>query len=343
MNLFYIVKCTTTALGGGILGLQYCGNEVKQVNFTPCESPSYLQYSHDHKYLFVACENKAGGGVISFRVKEDGALEPNGQQLQPGYSVCYVDSDPDGKFLYAANYGKGRIDIYPLEDGKPGPFLRSIQHTGSGPNPKRQESAHVHFTHLTPDGKYLAVVDLGLDSLFCYPLCPKNGLDEANVKVTKVLPAGSGPRHIVFSKDGKRAWLLNELANTVISMNYNDGTFELVQTLPMIPAPFHDFSKAAAIRLSPDEQFLYASNRGYDTVAVYRILPGNLLASAGSYFVGAKSLRDVNFLPGGTKFAAGGELSDDVFFFDYDPKTGALQPDGNTLTGVTRAICILNE
>ncbi|MPM70519.1 6-phosphogluconolactonase [bioreactor metagenome] len=162
-----------------------------------------------------------------------------------------------------------------------------------------------------------------------YPFTAAGNIDLDKAYGFKVEPAGSGPRHLVFNSRGDRAYLVNELGNTVIVLGYAAGRLEFMQLLPTLPADCRKDSKASAIRLSPDGRFLYASNRGYDSVAIYAVNPGDgtlefreLVESGGS------SPRDINFLPGGKTFAAANEFSGRVAFFDFDAATGKLTPSG---------------
>ena len=206
-----------------------------------------------------------------FRLNPDGSLTPINSMSAEGKSTCYVIVDPSGNFLYAANYSSSSFVEFRLKEGRIVERTQLIRHEGSGPNPARQEAAHPHFTGITSDGRYLAVIDLGIDAIKCYPLDPEKGLDAAHPVTSQIEPAGSGPRHLVYDRSGKIAYLLNELGNTVISMRYDDGKFEAIQSCTTLPRFVDCATKAAAIRLSPDENYLFASNRGYDSVAVYEL------------------------------------------------------------------------
>ena len=256
-----------------------------------------------------------------------------------GKSTCYVIVDPSGNFLYAANYSSSSFVEFRLKEGRIVERTQLIRHEGSGPNPARQEAAHPHFTGITSDGRYLAVIDLGIDAIKCYPLDPEKGLDAAHPVTSQIEPAGSGPRHLVYDRSGKIAYLLNELGNTVISMRYDDGKFEAIQSCTTLPRFVDCATKAAAIRLSPEENYLFASNRGYDSVAVYELDGKGGMKFTDLVLTGGSSPRDINMLPGGTMFATANEFSDLVTFYDYDGK-GKLTPNGFQLK-LPQPLCIM--
>ena len=331
---FYLCAMTPEP-GGGIFRYRLnADRHPEQLSFAPLAGSNYLAFSPDRKTLYSTCIIDQAGGVAAFRIHPDGSLALLNQLPSRGKSTCYVIAAPSGKYLYCANYSSGSITEFSLNaDGSLKALERLIEYHGSGRLP-RQSTPHPHFTNITPDGKYLCVTDLGLDTLTLYPFEDATGrIKLESPHIFKVEPAGSGPRHLLFNRKGDRAYLLNELGNTVIVLKYSGGRFESMQLLPTLPADCPKESKAAAIRLSPDGRFLYASNRGYDSVAVYEVKPEDgtlifreLVESGGS------SPRDINFLPGGRAFATANEFSDRVVFFDFDAATGKITPSGETVT-----------
>lgn len=306
---------------GGIYRYRSMGiNTPELVDFTPLSHISYLAWSPDRRHLYAACEDRDHGAVATFGVSPEGRLKFLNRVSSHGHSSCHLTSDPAGKFLYSANYSSGNFVEFELDRGVIGRMRQSIQHAGSGPNPDRQEAAHVHFTGITPDGKFLAVVDLGLDRISCYRLSPHDGLLAAEETITPVTP-GAGPRHLAFARDGIHAYLVNELNNTVCVLRYGEGRFEVLQTLPMLPEDFSGESKAAAIRLSPDGRFLIATNRDFSragSLAVYRVLADGMLEYSDLVSSGGVSPRDVNFLPGECWVAAANEYTNNVVFFGWN-------------------------
>ncbi|MBQ6472354.1 MAG: lactonase family protein [Victivallales bacterium] len=335
---FYIACNVPAARAGGIQHLSLHEQTVTSLERTPCEAPGYLALNSTRTCAYAACAWQGNGGPAAFRMLPDGTLAPLNHRWESHGALCHLAVLPGDRLLAAANYHAGRIEVFPLDEaGEVGQRLQFIQHTGHGPNAARQESAHVHFVQVTPDRRYLLAIDLGLDAVFCYPITTE-GLDATAAIRSPIAPAGTGPRHLVFAADGRHAWLLNELSSTVTTLDYADGRFTQRQTCPMVPQSFTGNTKAAAIRLSPDGRFLYASNRGYDTIVLYRVQPDFTLQEIGSFFTGAAFLRDFNFIGGSWTLAVAGETSNDVFFFDVNPETGFPQPNGLVLCDLPQPI-----
>ena len=335
---FYITCSVPSEQKGGIQHLSLNEGRVTSHKRTPCEAPGYLAMNSTRTRAYAACAWQGNGGPAAFRVLPDGILEPLNQQWEAHGALCHLTVLPGDRLLAAANYHAGRIEVFPLdENGAIGSRLQLIQHTGHGPNAARQESAHVHFVQVTPDKHFLLAIDLGLDSVFCYPILPE-GLDANAAIRSPIAPAGTGPRHLVFAADGHHAWLLNELFSTVTTLDYANGQFTQRQTCPMVPPAFTGSTKAAAIRLSPDGRFLYASNRGYDTIVFYRVQEDFTLKEFGSFFTGAAFLRDFNFIGDSWTLAVAGETSNNVFFFDVNPETGFPRPNGQVITDLPQPI-----
>lgn len=336
-DVFYIAACGEE---GGIYAYVYDDELVKQVGFYPIANANYMAVSPDKKYMFVSVAGAGTGGVASFKVNADKSLTLLSEVYGEKMGACHLTTNPEGTLLFAANYPQGRLAQYPVKDGVIAQPTLVIQHEGKGPHPN-QKNAHAHFTIVSPDKKYLCVVDLGMDAIMAYRL-HVDGVHEGDVKATKIVPPGSGPRHLVFTSDGKRAYLLNELASTVTSLTYSDGEFKPVQTVPMLPGAYKGFNGAAAIRLSADEKYLFASNRGYDSIVTYNVLEDGVIAQADLMLCAGSFPRDFNFLSAANKFAIGHEKSGTVFFYSYDAPTGHFTPDGNRLENLPKPIAIFS-
>lgn len=322
--MFYVCARSRDERGGV---LAFDSDRLEQLAFLPLRHASYLACSPDRKWLYAACEDDEAGAVATFALDADGLPHFEAILPVPGFSGCHLIAEPSGKFLYGANYSAGSFAEFRLQDGIPLGVTRMIRHHGHGPNAERQEKAHVHFVQLTPDGRYLCVIDLGTDEIVCYRL-DADGVRTADAIHFKVPPAGSGPRHLVFNRAGDRAYLVNELENTVMTLGYREGHFALLGTASTLPPDFAGWSKAAAIRLSPDERFVLASNRGYDSIAVFERL-GDQLKLRRLVPSGGKSPRDFNFISD-RLIAVANESTNNLVFFGYDPRTGALIPrDGD--------------
>jgi len=240
--------------------------------------------------------------------------------------LCVTD-----RFAFAANYSEGSLSIFAV-DGAGGinPSYQSIHHFGKGPNPGRQNEAHVHFADMTPDGKYLAVCDLGLDKVFLYPYCPDGGLS-SKAKIIDC-PPGSGPRHLTFSSDGEYLYILTELGNTVLV--YKTGDFERLQVCDTLPAGFTGNSTCAAIHISPNGKLLGASNRGHDSIAVFEIQDNGTLRFL-RHVAGCAEPRDFAFSPDGNWLLVGNQNDDSVSVFDvrnFELKTNIKMPQPVCIT-----------
>lgn len=331
MSAMFYVAAMSTEADGGIY--RYEMREMaapRQVGFNPLSRTTYLAWSPDRKFLYATCLVGKSGGVTAFSVNPDGSLVQLNSLSAEGMSTCHLVVSANAKYLYAANYSSSSFSEFELAaDGSLKALKQLVRHEGKGPNAKRQECAHPHFTSFTPDGKYLIVIDLGIDAVVTYPFDPEKGIDVAGRKINRIEPAGSGPRHLVFDASGKLAYLLDELGNTVHSLRYDEGGFSIVNRVSTLPRLCNvEATKASAIRLSPDGRFLFASNRGYDSIAVYAIDGKGGMQLVDMVAAEGSSPRDINFLPGGKMFAATNEYTNNVVFFDYDAEKGKLTPNG---------------
>ena len=242
---------------------------------------------------------------------------------------CYVALDPSEQALAFAEYTNAVAGVFELaEDGRftDAPAL-TVRHEGEGPSKPRQDKAHAHCAEVTPDGRYLCVVDLRIDQVQLYDFPERRGGLRERSALTIRSVGGAGPRHILFHPNGRFAFVLHELNNTVSSFRYTGEEFVLVQTVPMLPPEFKAYSKAAAIKLSADGRQLFGSNRGHDSIAAYDLDPdsGRMSLLAISKLVG-EFPRDFEFLPGGKFVLLGHENSNELFSYAYDAKSGVFTP-----------------
>ena len=298
------------------------------------ENPIYLSLSKTRPLLYAAQgmpeygAPAQNGAVAAYTIKGDTLLPLNHRPI--GVTVpCYVALDPAGKALVFAEYTNAVAGVFELNaDGSlaDAPPV-TVKHTGSGPDKGRQEKAHAHCAEVTPDGKYLCVADLGIDRVKVYDFAGRRaGLKEVE-SLTIASAGGAGPRHLVFHPDGRHAFLLHELNNTVSSFIYTGDAFVHVQTLGTLPSDFHEFSKAAAVKVSADGHLLFTSNRGHDSIATFAFdtASGKMERLAISKLEG-KSPRDFEFMPGGKFLLAGHENSNSLMSYAFDRATGKLTP-----------------
>lgn len=226
-------------------------------------SPTYLARSESkYTYTVTSVEDKGGCGAYDPEFTFLNAVTEEGAPL------CYVAVDEPRKLVYGANYHKGEVNVYRiLADGSlaASDALYHDEPTGSHEN---QDSAHVHYTDLTPDGR-LAVCDLGTDRLYTYDVSIEGKLTEASVYVAE---DKTGPRHLAFHPNQQIAYLFGELDSSITVLRYNkeDGSFTSLQKISTLPEDFHEFNSGAAIRVSNDGRFVYGSNRGHNSIAVFQ-------------------------------------------------------------------------
>lgn len=298
----------------------------EMIDCVPAERPSYMAFSRNRKFFYMVGANKDKSGYAAVYAVEEGgkSLRFLAQAPTKGVSSCHLTTSMDDEFLYCANYVTGTCTEFKLKDGIFDGEGRLIEDKGElGPSKPRQEHAHAHCSIFTPDGKYLCIVDLGLDSIFLYPYTAGKGIEEKAAFEYKEIP-GEGPRHLVFAQDGVHAYVLNELGNTVSTLVYKEGKLERTGNISTIPADFKRFSKASAIRFSPDEKYLFATNRGHESFARFEILADySLLLKEIIPSCGA-SPRDMNFLPCGKMIGVCHEFTSQTVFFPYDGEKGEV-------------------
>ena len=244
---------------------------------TKIEDPTYLILSGDGKTLFATSSSPAdgeeGGSVATFDVS-DGGLRLTSMHSTAGGSACHLTLSPDERFLYVANYNDGKLTVFPVSEGKVGKRIQLIQHEGHGPNPNRQECPHVHFVAFHPEDGRLYAVDLGLDAVMIYRQDAETGLLTLDERVD--VPAGMGPRHLVFHNN--MMYVAHELGGAVSVFRASPAGWQLEQTLSTLPEGGGSEGAVAAIRLLADR--VYVSNRENDDIAEFEIRMGGSLVLA---------------------------------------------------------------
>ncbi len=249
-----------------------------------------------------------------------------------GADPCYVSFDQTGKYLLVANYTGGNVSVFPIApDGRIGRASAFVQHTGSGPNKERQEGPHAHYIATSADNRFVFVVDLGLDEVVVYRFDPAKGSLTPNDPPFAKLAPGAGPRHLAFHPNGKFAYVLNEVNSTVTAFAYDakNGSFSTLQTLSTIPKDFTAHNDTAEIVVHPSGKFLYASNRGHDSIAEFTIDPAKgTLTLAGDFSTQGKTPRNFALDPTGKVLLAANQESNNIVVFRIDQFTGALAATG---------------
>ncbi|MBP3039624.1 lactonase family protein [Bacillaceae bacterium Marseille-Q3522] len=290
-------------------------------------NPTYLTASSDKKFLFAVAKDGENGGVASYAINgETGDLTFLSKQLLEGASPCHVNYDQQKQLVISANYHKGTVQANPvLSDGTLKPASSVIFHKGAGPNKERQEKAHTHFSGFTLDGKYIVAVDLGIDKIFTYTYDGAGQLHESSSLSVK---PGSGPRHLAFHPNGKWAYVMTELSNEVIFLKYDQksGSFQAEQYISAIPEDFTENSQGSAIHLSSDGRFVYAANRGHDSIVLFAVHPetGELTFVEHTYTEGHWP-RDFILDPSEEFLIATNQESGNLVLFSRDVQSGKLQ------------------
>jgi len=350
--LFYVGTYTDGTKSKGIYAFRYdAGTKQTTPLGVAAESvnPSFLAISPDGRFLYAVNEvgNYKGpnsGGVSSFSVdKTTGKLTFLNEVPSRGADPCYITVDKTGKWVLVANYTGGSVAVFPVqEDGKLGEASDFVQHTGHGANKERQEGPHAHSIDLSPDNRFAFVDDLGLDALLTYKFDAKTGkLTAVSSAVTHFNP-GAGPRHFALHPSGKYAYVIAEMEHTVTALaaNLQDGTFKPLQSLSTIPPDYKDRNDDAEVEVDPSGKFLYASNRGHDSIIAFAIDPNKGTLSPLGLIVGTiKEPRSFEIDPTGTLLFAENQKSDNIVVFQIDPKTGALNPNGQQYS-VPSPVCL---
>ncbi|MDR3170331.1 MAG: lactonase family protein [Treponema sp.] len=313
-------------------------------------NPAYLALSPSKKHLYVTNETNACEGVVSAFALEGDGLRFLNQQSSKGTGPCHVAINNEATHMVVANYMSGTLCVLPLEPtGALGEPVQVIQFTGSGPNRERQEASHAHFFMFDPLNNYGFACDLGTDRVMVYSFDKDAAapLSPAAVPWVSTKP-GAGPRHGVFHPAGTYAYYVNELDSTVDVLRYapsggtaSAGTFEKLQCISTLPPGVQVFNTAAAIRMSPDGNFVYTSNRGHDSITIFKV---NNTTGTLDYILtvpsGGKTPRDFTIDPTGNFLLACHQDSDNLVIFRIDKPTGSLTPLREY--AVPSPVCVLN-
>jgi 6-phosphogluconolactonase len=300
--------------------------------------PSFLTISSNQKFLYAVnelptFEGKSSGAVTSYSLdRKTGKLTQLNQVPSGGADPCYVSLDHSGKYLLVANYTGGSVATFPVgPDGRLRAASAFVQHAGSGPNKEHQEGPHAHYIATSADNRHVFVADLGLDEVLIYRFDPSNGsLTPSDPPYAKLAP-GAGPRHLAFHPNGKFAYVLSELNSTVTTFAFDPAStsFSNLQVLSTIPKDFTPHNDTAEIVVHPSGKFLYASNRGRDSIAVFAIDPSKgTLTPAGDFSTTGKTPRNFALDPTGKFLLAANQESNNIAVFRINLATGALTPTG---------------
>ena len=299
---------------------------------TGMQSPFFIALSPDRRFLYSIDE--FGGKdnfVAAFAIEGRGRdLRPLNRQNTRGTASCFLEVDPTGKCVLAANYSSGNVTSFPVQsDGSLGESVSFFQHSGSSTDPQRQKGPNAHCFVISPDGRHALAADLGIDKVMIYTL------DAATAKLApntaqpfaKLTP-GSGPRHLTFHPSGKLVYLINELANTITVFDWNasEGTLKEKQTIATLPKDFTGKSYTADLKITPDGRHLYGTNRGHDSLAVFSVNAQTGELTPRGQTPTEKTPRSFCLVPGDQFVVSAGEGSHRLIVFRRNAETGALTP-----------------
>ena len=280
-------------------------------------------------------EGKPIGTVEAFTIdKANGQLTPLNHQTAGVGSICYVSIDKAGRTALGAAYNDGYVVSIPLHaDGTLGERGSFTQHAGSSVNKKRQTSPHAHCVNLDPANHFALVADLGLDQVITYKLDAAKGTLTQQPDPFRTKP-GAGPRHLAFDSSGRHVYIVNEIDSTITLADYDAATGRLTekQTLPLLPPDFKNLSTAAEVVIHPSGKFLYASNRGHDSLALFAIAPGTGQLTFVEYMrEGVKHPRHFAIDATGNWLLCANRDADTITVYRIDPANGHLSTTNNTV------------
>ncbi|MDD4869825.1 MAG: lactonase family protein [Kiritimatiellae bacterium] len=312
-------------------------------------NPSFVAVHPTHRYLYAIGEisqfdGKKAGAVSAFKIDPTtGKLTLLNQVASKGTGPCHVFVDKTGKYALVANYGGGSAAAFAIkEDGNLGESTGFVQHEGSGPDQRRQKGPHAHSINLSPDNRFAVVADLGLDKVMIYKFDQDKGTLVPNNPPFAATPPAAGPRHFAFHPSSKFAYVINEMGNTVTAFSFDSdcGAFKEVQTISTLPAGFTNTSHTAEVQVHPSGKFVYGSNRGHDSIALFSVDQATgKLTYIETTSVKGKIPRNFGIHPSGNWLIAANQDSNNIVVFKVDATTGKLTPTGQEFE-VGTPVCV---
>ena len=301
-------------------------------------SPAFLEIDAKRRLVFAVNETnemngRPTGGVSAFSVDPaTGKLKLLNQRSSMGTGPCHLLLDRTGRHVFVANYGSGSVAVLPVaSDGRLGEASDVVQHEGKSVNPQRQEGPHAHCVTLDPANRFLFVCDLGLDKVMIYKFDAESGKLTPNEPAFAAVAPGAGPRHMVFRPDGRFAYVVNELNSTITAFSYDAdaGALKELQTVSSLPEDYDGPNTCAEIGIHPSGKYVYASNRGHDSVVLLAVdREKGTLSYIAEQTSGGKTPRHFGIHPAGTHLAIANQNSDTLLLCRVDEATGRLKPSG---------------
>ena len=311
------------------------------------KNPSFLAIHPNKKFLYAVNEignynGEKAGGVSAYAIdSESGALTFLNQQSSKGGAPCHLVVDATGRNVLVANYTGGSVASLPIaRNGRLRKASAFVQHTGSSVLVPRQSAPHGHSINVSPGNKFAVAADLGMDKVLVYGFDAKQGALKS-AGFAKVAP-GAGPRHFAFHPNGKFGYVINEITLTVTAFGWNEGQGRLneVQTITTLPEERAKGMSTAEVQVHPSGKFLYGSNRGHNTIAVFAVdsASGKLKAVQHQSTLG-KTPRNFGIDPTGQFLIAANQSSGDIFTFRINQATGKLTPTGHKIE-IPMPVCV---
>jgi 6-phosphogluconolactonase len=314
------------------------------------KNPSFLAISPSGERLYAVSEVSEGGkptgAVTAFSLnRKSGKLTPLNHQSSEGAGPCHVSVDKTGRCVLVANYGGGSVASYQVaDDGSLKPAASAIQHEGSSVDPNRQKEPHAHSINVSPDNRFAFAADLGLDKVLIYKLDPAKGTITPHEPAFGATPPGGGPRHFAFRPDGRFAYVCNEMKSSVTAFTYDaeKGSLTELQTISTLPPDQQELkgNSTAEIQVHPSGKFVYCSNRGHDSLAIFAVdeKTGKLTAAGHQKTLG-RTPRNFGIDPTGAYVIACNQSTDNVAVFKVDQASGKLTQVGELLS-VPAPVCV---
>ena len=313
-------------------------------------NPSFLEFHPNKRFVYAVSEmsdfeGKKTGAVTALSIDpKSGKLTELNRKPSGGVGPCHVSVDAKGTTVFVANYGAGSCASLPIQtDGSLKDPATVMQHEGSSVNPRRQEGPHAHSINLDPAQKHAYVCDLGLDKVLIYEFDPQTSQLKQNDPAFAKIEPGSGPRHFAFHPNGKTAYVNGEMSMTVVALEYDEDTGGMtpIQTLSTMPKEHNGTNLSTAeTRVHPSGKFVYVSNRGHHTIAIFQVDPDTgKLTAIGHESTRGKTPRNFNITPDGQFLLAANQDTNDVAVFRINQESGELDPIGEPVA-VPKAVCI---
>jgi 6-phosphogluconolactonase len=297
-------------------------------------SPSYLEIHPSGKYLYSVNRSSVGpdkkwGSVSSYKINpEKGTLSHLNDQPSQGSESCHISIDSKGRLVFVSNYSTGNLSVFPVvEDGSLDACSDVEQHTGSSINQQRQKGPHVHQSIVSPDDKFLYVSDLGIDLVKAYSIDYNTNSVKGIPGSDGIVEKGSGPRHATIQKNQKFAYVINELASTVtvFKVEPGDGRLIPIQSLSTIPDDYKEVNYCADIHIDPSGEFLYGSNRGHNSLVIFKIDQDNgKLIRTGFQSTSGEWPRNFLIDPKGEFVFVANQNSNNIVIFRRNSQSGEL-------------------